>query len=67
MQVSLDWGIPWFILLKSLGIGVCLLFLTLTKNTFFSRVGLAVIFTGYLALLGWHTALYIGLSASGWL
>jgi hypothetical protein len=47
------------------GIGLCLLFLTLTKNSLFSRLGLAVIFTGYLALIGWHAALYMGLVASG--
>jgi hypothetical protein len=65
VQFSLDGGIWWFISLKSVGIGLCLLFLTLTKNSLFSRLGLAVIFTGYLALIGWHAALYMGLVASG--
>jgi Domain of unknown function (DUF5658) len=65
VQMSLDGGLWWFISLKSVGIGFCLLFLTLTKNSLFSRVGLAVVFTGYLALLGWHAVLYIGLSSSG--
>ena len=65
VQVSLDWGLPWFIALKSLGIGICLIFLTLTKNSLLSRIGLAVVFAGYLALLGWHGVLYLGLVASG--
>ena len=67
VQQSLDMGMPWFIAMKSVGIGLCLVFLTMTKNTQFSRFGLAVIFTGYLALICWHGVLYIGLAANGWL
>lgn len=65
VQHSLDMGMPWFIALKSVGIGLCLVFLTMTKNTQFSRFGLAVIFTGYLALICWHGVLYLGLSVNG--
>jgi hypothetical protein len=65
VQHSLDWGIPWFIALKSVGIGICLIFLTVTKNSQFSRFGLALIFTGYLALTCWHAVLYVGLAALG--
>lgn len=65
VQVSLDMGLPWFIALKSVGIGICLLFLTLTKNSLLSRIGLAIVFFGYLALLGWHGVLYVALMASG--
>lgn len=66
VQQSLELGMPWFIGLKSVGIGLCLVFLTMTKNSQFSRLGLAVIFTGYLALICWHGVLYIGLAANGW-
>jgi hypothetical protein len=58
VQLSLDAGVWPFIWLKSIGIGICLLFLTVTKNFRFARVGLAVIFVGYLLLLGWHGYLY---------
>jgi len=58
IQMALDVGIWWFIVLKSLGIGVCLLFLTMTKNFFVSRVGLGIVCVGYSLLLGWHGYLY---------
>jgi hypothetical protein len=46
---------PWpFVLLKSLGVGVCVGFLTLTKNFLAARVGLGVLTVGYTALLAWH-------------
>lgn len=51
----LDHGGPWsFIAVKSLGIGVCVAFLTLTKNFVVSRLGLAVVLLGYGGLLAWH-------------
>jgi hypothetical protein len=43
-----------FLLVKSLGIGVCLVFLTLTKSFRASRIGLGVVLVGYLLLLCWH-------------
>lgn len=46
---------PWpFLLAKSLGVGLCVGFLTLTKNFRAARTGLAVLTLGYLALLAWH-------------
>jgi hypothetical protein len=50
----LGYGTWPFVLVKSIGIGICLLFLTLTKNFLPSRIGLAVVLAGYLLLLGWH-------------
>ncbi len=58
VQFTLDSGLWVFVVFKSLGIGACLLVLTLTKNFRFSRFGLGVIFFGYLTLLGWHAFLY---------
>lgn len=58
VQMALDVGIWWFILLKSVGIGLCLVFLTITKNFWVSRVGLGIVCLGYSALLGWHGYLY---------
>ena len=56
-----DWvlrqGTWWFVGAKSLGIGLCLLFLTLTKNFRTARYGLGVVLVGYTALLGWHLVL----------
>ncbi len=55
VDMVLRWGGVWlFILVKSVGIGVCIIFLTLTKNFLVSRVGLALVLIGYSALLGWH-------------
>jgi hypothetical protein len=46
---------PWpFVLAKSLGVGVCVGFLTLTKNFLAARIGLGVLCVGYGALLAWH-------------
>lgn len=46
---------PWpFLLAKSLGVGLCVGFLTVTKNFVAARVGLGALTLGYLALLGWH-------------
>ena len=54
-----DWvlrtgGVGMFLLVKSVGIGLCVGFLTVTKNFTTSRVGLLIVLVGYLALLGWH-------------
>jgi len=46
---------PWpFLLAKSLGVGACAGFLTITKNFAAARVGLAALTVGYVVLLGWH-------------
>lgn len=46
---------PWpFVLVKSLGIGLCIGFLTIAKNFLAARVGLGLVLVGYTALLGWH-------------
>ena len=50
----LGFGTFPFIGAKSVGIGVCIGFLTLTKNFRAARVGLAITLVGYSALLGWH-------------
>lgn len=61
-----DWilvhgGVWPFLVVKSLGIGLCVGFLTLTKNFLVSRIGLAVVLLGYSALLGWHLTLLAAL------
>ena len=61
VAASLDGGLWVFLTMKSLGIGVCVTFLTLTKNFRVSRIGLAVVFLGYATLLGWHGYLYSNL------
>ena len=54
VDVLLAYG-PWpFVLLKSLGVGICVGFLTVTKNFLSARVGLGVLTVGYGTLLGWH-------------
>lgn len=58
VQLSLDMGMWSFIALKSVGIGICAVFLVVTKNYLVSRIGLAFVFVGYTALLGWHAYLY---------
>ncbi len=50
----LSLGLAPFIAVKSLGIGVCLAFLTITKNFPISRIGMSIVLLGYLALLVWH-------------
>ncbi len=50
----LSLGLAPFIAIKSLGIGVCLAFLTITKNFPISRVGMSIVLVGYLVLLIWH-------------
>ncbi len=54
-----DWvlretGVWGFIAVKSVGIGLCVAFLTVTKNFMASRIGLSLVLLGYTALLGWH-------------
>ena len=65
VRASLDHGMWLFIVLKSVGIGVCLLVLTVTKNFLASRIGLGLIFGGYLVLLGWHVYLFQRLPIAG--
>ena len=54
----LAWGTLPFVFVKSLGIGLCVLILTIAKNFRFARFGLGIVLLGYLALLGWHAFLY---------
>ncbi|MHC4078975.1 MAG: DUF5658 family protein [Planctomycetota bacterium] len=63
VAASLESGLWTFLTMKSVVIGVCVAFLTVTKNFRVSRAGLAVVFTGYSMLLGWHGYLYCNLSS----
>jgi hypothetical protein len=56
VQTVLDLGgHPWpFVLMKTVGIGCCCAFLTVTKNFRPARIGLWIVFVGYAVLLGWH-------------
>lgn len=46
---------PWpFLVFKTVGIGLCCAFLTLTKNFRSARFGLGFVLLAYAALLGWH-------------
>ncbi len=46
---------PWpFLLAKSVGVGLCVGFLTATKNFLSARIGLGLLTFGYTVLLGWH-------------
>lgn len=58
-------GVWPFILLKSLGVGICVAFLTLTKNFLAARIGLGFLFVGYSLLLGWHLYLLAHLPFAG--
>jgi len=60
--VMLGYGSWPFVLFKTLGIGVCVAFLALTKNFFAARLGIALVLAGYLVLLGWHLYLLEWLS-----
>ena len=66
VAASLDCGLWVFLTMKSLGIGICVTFLTITKNFQVSRLGLGVVFVGYSALLVWHSHLYNNLGTFGW-
>jgi Domain of unknown function (DUF5658) len=57
VQHILDWSTLGFLAFKTMGIGVCVAYLVLTKNFLAARIGLAVVVAGYLALLGWHLSL----------
>ncbi len=46
IDMVLQMGLPWFIATKSLGIGLCVALLTLTKNHRLARVGLGIILVG---------------------
>ena len=53
-------GLLPFILLKSVGIGFCVVVLTVAKNFRTARFGLGVVLLGYTALLGgWHLYLLL--------
>ena len=54
VDMVLQMGLFPFIALKSVGIGVCVMFLCLAKNFRIARWGMAVVILGYSALLGWH-------------
>lgn len=43
-----------FLVLKSLGVGICTGFLVLTRNFRMARIGMVVTLLGYAALLAWH-------------
>jgi len=47
-------GVLPFVLLKTVGVGACLLVLCAAKNFRAARIGLGVVIAGYAALLGWH-------------
>lgn len=64
VAVVLTWGIGPFIACKSVGIGFCLAFLTLTKNFPISRIGMATVLIGYSVLLMWHLYLVSALGIS---
>jgi hypothetical protein len=57
VQYMLDWSVMSFLLFKTMGIGLCVAYLALTKNFLAARIGIAVVLFGYLALLGWHLSL----------
>jgi hypothetical protein len=54
VQGILDWSVIGFLVFKTMGIGLCVAYLALTKNFVAARIGLCVVVAGYLALLGWH-------------
>lgn len=61
LNPMVDWLLgtgTWpFILAKSLGIGICVAVLTLTKNFRVARIGLGIVLGGYSLLLVWHLIL----------
>jgi hypothetical protein len=55
VESLLQHGGPWaFVVFKTLGIGVCVAFLTVTKNFRSAQIGMGIVLVGYAALLGWH-------------
>ena len=63
VQRVLDYGPVPFVAFKTLGIGICVGFLTITKNFGAARIGLSTVLVGYLILLGWHLSLFCRLEA----
>jgi hypothetical protein len=61
VQKVLDCGPFAFIVFKTFGIGICVAFLTITKNFRAARIGLITVFVGYTILLGWHLYLLANL------
>lgn len=47
-------GLWPFLITKTIGVGICVAFLVMTKTFAAARIGLIVLLTGYTALLGWH-------------
>lgn len=58
MDFVIRTGTVPFILAKSVGIGLCVAVLTVSKTFRFARIGLAVVLVGYAVLFGWHLWLY---------
>lgn len=54
VDAMLGFGTWPFIVVKSLGIGVCVGMLTVAKNFRYARFGLTVVLVGYLVLMSWH-------------
>ena len=54
VQQVLDFGPFTFIIFKTVGIGLCVAFLTITKNFRAARIGLITVLVGYSILLCWH-------------
>jgi hypothetical protein len=57
MQMLIDVGPMTFTIFKTLGIGVCVGFLAITKNFRAARIGIVCVLVGYLLLLVWHLLL----------
>ena len=55
-------GPQTFLMFKTLGIGVCCAFLTVTANFRAARIGLGIVLTGYSLLLCWHLLLLAALA-----
>ncbi len=54
MDMLLQSGTWPFIIAKSIGIGLCVLVLTVTKNFRIAKIGTGVVLAGYSVLLCWH-------------
>jgi hypothetical protein len=63
VDTILGWGNWPFVVFKTIGIGLCMVFLVLTKNFRAARIGIGVVLAGYGALLGWHLYLLHWLNA----
>ena len=60
-QVLIDMGPIAFIGAKTLGIGICVAFLTMVKNFKGAKLGIGIVLGVYLLLLGWHFFLWFNL------